>query len=156
LYEVLGASLSSCFFLIIHWEQKLLVPLFVLSLNHQNPHLGLIALTVYFGYFSVLKQKRVDCIRERYRKWFNWFFVRFYGYRFVPGKYRFSNSVFSPTCSLERLSGLRPSHFKCPSPYISLEPQLQCAAHPKAKTYNQPNTPPTSMPVCECDVLTRV
>jgi hypothetical protein len=45
LHEVLGASLSSCFFLIIHWEQKLLVPLFVLSLNHQNPHLGLIALT---------------------------------------------------------------------------------------------------------------
>jgi hypothetical protein len=46
LHEVLDASLSSCFFLIIHWEQKLLVPLFVLSLNHQNPHLGLIALTI--------------------------------------------------------------------------------------------------------------
>jgi hypothetical protein len=45
LHEVLGASLSSCFLLIKHWEQKLLVPLFVLSLNHQNPHLGLIALT---------------------------------------------------------------------------------------------------------------
>jgi hypothetical protein len=46
LHEVLGASLSSCFFLIIHWEQKQLVSLFVLSLNHQNPHLGLIALTI--------------------------------------------------------------------------------------------------------------
>jgi hypothetical protein len=45
LHEVLGASLSSCFFLIIHWEQKLLVPLFVLSLNHKNHHLELIALT---------------------------------------------------------------------------------------------------------------
>jgi hypothetical protein len=29
----------------LYWEQKLLVPLFVLSLNHQNPHLGLIVLT---------------------------------------------------------------------------------------------------------------
>jgi hypothetical protein len=27
-------------------ETNLLVPLFVLSLNHQNPHLGLIALTI--------------------------------------------------------------------------------------------------------------
>jgi hypothetical protein len=35
-------------FLIIHWEQKLLVPLFVLLLNHQNPHLGLTALTLYY------------------------------------------------------------------------------------------------------------
>jgi hypothetical protein len=28
---------------------NLLVPLFVLSLNHQNPHLGLIALTILQG-----------------------------------------------------------------------------------------------------------
>jgi hypothetical protein len=55
LHEVLGASLSSCFFLIIHWEQKLLVPLFVLSSNHQNPHLGLIALTnMLLSLFSFL------------------------------------------------------------------------------------------------------
>jgi hypothetical protein len=66
LHEVLGASLSSCFFLIIHWEQKLLVPLFVLSLNHQNPHLGLIAHTI--SPFLVIDAKTIKVKKDKHLK----------------------------------------------------------------------------------------